>query len=292
MKSGTLSRCLTAAALVGLSAIAYAEVRENPYQVIILRNPFALKDPPPPPPPPTNAPADLPPPLDIRLTGISTLLGPPKVFLQVQNQQTKKFEFPPAMEVGEKQGDIEVLAIDADNGVVRIRNGDAETTLDFDKNGVKPAAVAGTPGSPVPPPPVFPGMTPLNIPPPPGAMVPGSPFNSGNRGNVSVSGGQQAASAVPNTPNFGGAIPARPMRSEGANNVMIGGSGAAANPNPAPTVSHTVSTLSPDEIAARIEAHRQLLLEKERQGTAVPGMSKILPPTRFSPPSAPTAPGQ
>ena len=120
-----------------------ADVKENPYQVIIDRNPFNLR----PIPPPavavaveTNAPPTPPP--EIKLTGITTLSGSPKAFLQVEDKQTKKAAFPPPLAAGDNYNEIMVVSIDVENNTVRIKNGDAETTLDFEKNGVKPAAVA------------------------------------------------------------------------------------------------------------------------------------------------------
>ncbi|HMJ90065.1 MAG TPA: hypothetical protein VK530_09625 [Candidatus Acidoferrum sp.] len=274
MKSGILSRCLTAAVLAGLSAVTYAEVKENPYQIIIDRNPFQLKTPPVVQPPSTE-PTNAPPPIEIRLTGISDLLGEPKAFLQFQNQQTKKFEFPPALQVGEKQGDIEVLAIDTIAGTVRIRNGDAETTLDFEKNGVKPATAVAAAGSPVPPPP---GMMPLRVPPPP---APGGSFNNPGAGNVSVSGGAPTTPTA-GGPSFGANIPARPMRSEG--NVLIGGGGLAANPNPMPQP-QVHAGQSAEDVMRDIEARRGLMLQKEQAGQVPRGSAAILPPTKYTPPS-------
>jgi hypothetical protein len=276
MKSGILSRCLIAATLAIVTAAVRAEVKDNPYQTIIQRNAFALREPPPPPPPATNNAADTPPPVDVKITGITDLLGPVKVFLQLQNSQTKKFDYL-SMEVGERQGDIEVLSIDKENGVVRIRHGDAETSLDFEHNGVKPVAAAGgTPGSPVPPPP---HMTPLNAP---------APFNNPGNHNVSVSGGYTAPSTAS---GLSSAIPARPLRSESANNVLIGGNGMAANPNPTPQP-HVAPNQSAEEVMRDIEARRQLMLQKEQQGQVPRGMSSILPPTKYSPPPAPIpAPG-
>ncbi len=146
MKRGTLTVLFGAIVVAGFSLGAFADVKENPYQVIIDRNPFNLR---PIPPPPTvvvvetNAPP-LPPP-EIKLTGISTLSGAPKVFLQVEDKQTKKASFPPPLAVGDNHFEISIVSIDVENNTVRIRNGDAETTLDFDKNGVKAAAIAATP---------------------------------------------------------------------------------------------------------------------------------------------------
>lgn len=292
MKSGMTSRSLITAAVVAVAAVTYADTKDNPYQIIIDRNPFGLK---PIPPPIVNTastePTNAPPPMEVKLTGIDTLLGYPRVLLQMQNTQTKKLEFPPGLQVNERQGDIEILAIDVQNQTVRIRQGEAETTLDFEKNGVKPQTAGATPGSPVPPPPGSP-MMPLGIPAPPGASP--ASFSRG-AGNVSVSGGQTpitTAAATP-APTFSGGIPPRPMRAENVNpNVLIGGSGQAAQaPTPTPTV-HPAQNA--EDVMRDIEARRRLIQEKEAQGLVPKGMGNILPPTRFNPqPGAtPPAPAQ
>src|SRR5436190_14085248 len=147
MKCGTITGLLGGVIVAGFSLGAFAEVKENPYQVIIDRNPFALRPIPPPPVPQDNTPPP-PPALEIKLTGITTLLGPPRVFLEFTDPQSKKTDRPPPLGEGDPYKDgISVVAIDAENGRVRIKNGDAETTLDFEKNGIKPggAVAAATP---------------------------------------------------------------------------------------------------------------------------------------------------
>ena len=64
-------------------------------------------------------------------------------------KQSKKAAFPPPLAAGDNYNEITVVSIDIENNTVRIKNGDAETTLDFEKNGVKAAAVAATPGQAV-----------------------------------------------------------------------------------------------------------------------------------------------
>src|SRR6185503_15328371 len=88
MKRGIITRLLGALALAGLSLGAFAEMKENPYQVIIDRNPFGLKPIPIPEPPKPPEPPVIPPP-DVKLTGITTLGAAPKVFLQVEDKQAK-----------------------------------------------------------------------------------------------------------------------------------------------------------------------------------------------------------
>src|SRR6185503_7956384 len=97
MKRGTIASILGTVAVAGFSFAALAEVKENPYQVITDRNAFGLRPIPPPPEPKKEEPPPVPPP-DIKLTGITTLLGSPRVMLQVEDKQakdpTKKFSFP------------------------------------------------------------------------------------------------------------------------------------------------------------------------------------------------------
>jgi hypothetical protein len=147
---------LSALVIAGTAASAFGVVPKTQFEVISQRNPFALR----PIPPVVEAPAPevpKPPRPEIRLTGISTLLGQPKVFLQVADPQTKKTEFPLGMIVGERFGEIEILSVDPENGVVRIRDGESETSLDFEHNGVKPSEAARPPqmasAQPVPMPP-------------------------------------------------------------------------------------------------------------------------------------------
>jgi hypothetical protein len=291
MKRGTVTGILGTIIIAGFSLGAFADVKENPYQVIIDRNPFGLKPVPPPPEAPKQE-APVTPPPEIKLTGITTLGAAPKAFLQVEDKQTKKAEFPPPLAAGESYKDLTVVSIDVDNNTVRIKNGDAETTLDFEKNGVKATAAA----APVP----HPGGIPLN---PGGVPVPqpgGLGFNPVNPANPAaasgrtaiVSGGATAtatpAGGFPNTyganPAFGG-LPQRPLRTDSPA-IIAGGGNQVYNPNPQPVVSQQ-PVMSRDEAEARIEAARRML---EQQNNP---QSRILPPTSLgralNPPPVPGA---
>lgn len=292
MKSGTLSRCVATLLLAGFSLGLHAEVKDNPYQIIIDRNPFSLKPIPPPPPPPTNPVVDEKPQVDIKITGISTLLGAPKVFLQVQNQQTKKTEFITIMQGDPKDG-LELLAVDPDAGSVRVRQADGvELDLDFEHNGVKPSGATAS-AVPMPPPPGG-GVVPLHNPavsPPVGANNYNTP---GSRAIVSGGGMNSASVATPNA-GFSGAVnsmPARDLRASMNNNVIVSGNGVSGSTPTTPTVP-TMPQLSREEVMARIEAQRQILLQKEQQGLAPANMNRILPPTPYSPPgtTGPSTPG-
>jgi hypothetical protein len=148
---------------------------QNPYRVILSHNAFNLRPiakmepmvPPAPPPVPT---------IKVFLTGIVTF-SRPKVFLQLEDPQTKKTEFLPPLAVGERYKTITVLAIDPLNQTVRIKNDNAEDVLDFLNDGLKPKAVATVPPAPVPPPP---RTVPVPVPPPPFVPATGTPRTRGS----------------------------------------------------------------------------------------------------------------
>lgn len=259
MKRGIIAGFFGTAVVAAFSLGAYAEVRDNPYQIIIERNPFALKPiPPPPEPPKKDETPPPPPPLDIKLTGITTLLGPPRVFLELIDSQTKKTERPLPLSEGDLYNNITILAIDSENGRVRIRNGDAETTLDFEKNGIKPTAVASA--APVPLPNA--GAVPMN---PAGVPAPGQPgaIYGSNPGAFNPAVGNAAL----------GNLPPRPLRTDANNNLSItAGGGQAYNPNPQPVINQQ-PTLSREDAEARIEATRRIM---EQQNNP---QSRLMPPT-------------
>jgi hypothetical protein len=286
MKRRTITGLLGGVIVAGFSLGAFAEVKDNPYQVIIDRNPFGLKPIPPPPPPPDNTPPP-PPALEIKLTGVTTLLGSPRVFLEFTDPQSKKIDHPPPLAEGESYKDsISIVAIDAENGRVKIKKGDTETTLDFDKDGYKPgggsAAVAAA--APVPHP-GLPGFNP--IPPVPGLPTAAVPATAGPARGAVVGGAAQTAApgTVPGV-NF----PSRPLRTDtGA--AIVGGYGI----NPAAQQIQQVQaqpTMTREQAEATIELRRQELLRQN------PGAAAILPPTSLqralnsnpNPNSAPTAP--
>ena len=286
MKRGTIGTVFGAVALAGFTLAGHAEIKENPYQIIIDRNPFGLR--PIPPPVETKKEEPVPPaPLpDIKLTGITDLLGQPQVMLQVENKQAKspaeKFSFP-TLAQGETEGGITVLAIDMNNMTARIKNGENEATLDFKKDGVKPGAGAVAsaavphPGAPVPAL-AHPGAVPQ---PPVSGIAPNqAAANNGTGRSAIVSGGSQPAGAVgaSGVANYGG-LPPRPLRTDSPANssLIMAGGGQTYNPNPQPTVSHP--TMSREEAEARIEAARRMLQEKQAAGQVVPHSPNILPPT-------------
>jgi hypothetical protein len=122
------------------------------YKNIPERNVFGLKQPippaPPPPPPPPTA--------NVKLTGVTTLLGQRRAILVI-TPPGKPAESKMIKE-GDREGDLEVLSINELTGTVRIRNNNQEAELNFADNGIKPPtavlppptnAMPGYPGQPM-----------------------------------------------------------------------------------------------------------------------------------------------
>jgi hypothetical protein len=134
--------------IVAASVIGSADVKGHPYQTIITRNAFALRAIPveTPRPEPEVLPA---PPLEIKLTGVTTLLGVPCAFLEFIDPQIKKTDRPPLFREGDRYNEqITIVRIDARNGWVKIRNNGVEATLDFERNGIKPSPPPATVSAP------------------------------------------------------------------------------------------------------------------------------------------------
>lgn len=202
--------------LAPLSLIAADETQDkaNPFQHIVERNVFALK---PPPPPPTGEPPPPPPtPLaKVVLTGILNVLGPPRALLEVTETepgkpaagQTAGQPKKPILREGERDGSIEVLSIDVEKNVVRIKNGSVETNLTF----AEAKQGGGPPPGATPQPPSVPGYNAAAAA-APGAT--GAPDNNSGRG-VIVAGANPSTPANP--PPLGSAtglqLPQRQIRS-------------------------------------------------------------------------------
>jgi hypothetical protein len=165
----TMSWQIWAALLLAWTGVnAAADLKDNPYRVISVRNPFALRAVPlekvieqP------QAPAA--PTVEILLTGVATLLdGSPRAILEFFDPQTKKSDRPSPFREGDRYNEhIRIVSIDAALGLVRISKDGLEMTLDFEKNGIKEGTTKPSASAPRPPvanvpPPVTPGRLIVN----------------------------------------------------------------------------------------------------------------------------------
>jgi hypothetical protein len=282
----------SASALLCLAAKAVTSdtAGENPYKAIADRNVFGLR--PPVAAAETNQ-APKHPPANLTLLGFDTLTGQKRVMLKAppvpaKGAQPAKGEQSYMLSEGQRDGDIEVLQINAVARTVKINNNGVEMFLDFTNNGVKmPTIAAIAPGTVPPPGGVQPGLQP--IPAPAGYTAPGSapgmrplpsrPLRAVPAGNASgttsgagtvrtpaiaTSAAAQNGLAVRAVPTQGGALDA---------NLNMG----TARPQPTlqPNWPPEVQ-LTPEEQALIIEAQRQVHANDPNQAP--------LPPTPLSPP--------
>ena len=211
-------------ALLGVVAAAHADTAGD-YSVTLERNPFGLKPPPPPPPPPTNAPPETP--TNYKLTGISALFKPTRVMFVNQLPGKPQPEYITLSE-GQRQGSLEVVpgGINLRRGEVKVKISGVESTMSFEKNGIKVAATGPAPGAPMPggmPVPI-PGMPQNPNPPKPGGAMtaPGMP-GMNNTPPAYVPPVQLPVGAPATTdPNAGPGINVnRPMRTTGAVSLPV-----------------------------------------------------------------------
>jgi hypothetical protein len=219
---------LGAVLLAGTAPMVLAEAKPNPYQAIVERNPFGLK---PPPPPVDNTP---PPPViplaKVVLTGISSVFGPTRALLEVTEQEPGKTATTrrPILREGERDGTIEVVSIDVEKNLVKIRNSGNETNISFEtpklaSSGPAAPAVPALGGFPPPPfNPAVPNPNPLT------GAIPGA--NPPGRGGVTiVGGGVVPPVATPSTVPGGSSVPPAPPN-PGAFTLPTGAMPAYNNP--------------------------------------------------------------
>ena len=118
-----------------------ADTAGNPYKIIALRNIFGLR----PPPPPQKVEAPSVPLPNIVLTGITTILGEKRAFLEITSLARPPQPPKPQsciLTEGQREGDVQVVQIDPKAESVKILNSGVEMLLTFDKNGRKPTTVA------------------------------------------------------------------------------------------------------------------------------------------------------
>lgn len=188
-------------ALIGFASSSFALTEANPYVAISGRNVFALK--PPPPLTPLIDPAKNTPPPNLELQGFTTILGRPQVLI--------KLKIPPrppepakdrslVMDVGQREGDVEVVEMDAYAGTVKLKNMGNLVSLNLKENSAKPAA------GPALPSPSMPSAVPPGIPTPAGVggVVPPP---SGGGMTLPTRSLRSGDSPVPAAPLTGGGTP-------------------------------------------------------------------------------------
>ncbi len=267
-----------------VSGPAHADVQDNPYQGIVIRNAFGLRDPA---PPPQTTPLEPPkPPLKVVLTGITKFGGNKKAYLEVTDPSTKTPDYPVLRE-GERVGALEIVQIDPDQSTVRIRNGGLESVITFEEP--KESSGPAPRGGPAP-----------RTAPPPGVLRPtaASVGNNGNNNTAVIVGGANSSGG----PGFGSPT------SSGRPNIAVGGGTplpavtSSGIPSPVtipqrhlrtPQATQTSAApqappMSREEAIINIEAQRMLLRDKIAKKLIPP-----LPPTPLTPhPTANQEPAQ
>jgi len=227
----------------------------NPYTAIVGRNAFALK---PPTPQTTTTPPPVVQPPSIELQGLTMILGRPQVML--------KIKIPPrppeaakdqsvVLEVGQREGEVEVVAIDMAAGAVQLKNQGSPLSLNMQDNAATPqvAPVSMVPGT-------LPGLPAprgnLPVPTLPARAVPAPGGTSG----VSPFGG---STSVPQA-----AAPGLPMRN------LRSPSGYSAPQN---TGGNDARALPFEAQMALIEVERERTRPQVEAGT-LPPLPPMLPP--------------
>jgi len=160
--------------------IVSKDAQGNPYQGIVERNVFALK---PAPDPDTLKPA-APEPPKITPMGLMSGFGPKRALFKTAMPASKPGAPPQEtsmmLSVGQREGEIELVAIDEAAGTITFNNHGQIQTLDLEKDGMKP------PSGPAPAP--FPGISaPGGQPGKPNVPAPPTAFNPPRGGNPGVS---------------------------------------------------------------------------------------------------------
>jgi hypothetical protein len=263
---------------VGLSLNAGGAVGDNPYHAIVERNVFDLKPPPPPPSAPTVT--NTPPP-NVKLTGITSMLGTKRAFFMVapaaQPGKPPGKEESFIIEEGQRQGVIEVLEINQRAATVRIKNDGNESTLALDTSPKLPSGPGGGGGAPgAPGNPAAPRL--------PGSLV--APPNNGY--NPRSAGGGRSPVPVPNQSQYsqyGGnsdlsTLPSRTMRTGNAIDPlqMLQQQPQQQQPQQQDSLVNSQANLSTEEKYVLMEVERQ---QTQKQVEA--GLLPELPPTPLTP---------
>jgi len=283
---GTRLGCIAGAVALWAAATALAvESSGSPYQSIVARNVFGLKDPPPPPRPEDNKP----PPPNIKLQGITTILGNKRALLKVSmppKPGVKPEEQSFILAAGQREGEIEVLEIDEKEGTVKVDDFGTITNLNFKNNGVVIAS-GPPPGMPAPGVPGVPPNAGAGAAPPPGIPMPtpaaggyqqrSIPMNRASRMNPAGASTYSPSYGGSPTPNVYSAVPTPQASGTTAGTVALSGLGAPASSirpmqNWPPEV-----PMTPEQTAAVELLYSQKYQKQISEGTmpAIPGVENI-----------------
>lgn len=277
--------CMVAGLALCMAANAVtSDSSGTPYQGIVERNVFGLKAPPPPPDPEANKP----PPPKILLQGITTILGNKRALFKVamppKAGEPAKGEQSFILVEGQRDGDIEVLEIDAVAGTVKVNNYGTITSLNFKDNGITPPA-APAPGA-LPNPAGFMPKPAGNVFTPPGGAQPiptARPMRLPGLPGAAASSASAGATPVyaSGAPAYPGSVPVN------AGGLSLPGFGAASSAgSPASQAQQTTAALPSAEVQA-------VLLEAQRQRYRNEGnpLANLLPSTALSRELTPAASG-
>ncbi len=254
------------AGLATFGSTSFALTESNPYSPIVGRNVFALK-----PPTPVNntpvAPVVAAP--GIELQGITTILGRPQVLLKIKlpprpPEPAKDQSF--VLDVGQREGEVEVVSINMDSGTIQLRNQGSDLVLNMKDNAAKPAAGAALPGATAMPSGV-PSLPAPNLGLPPSPRIPNATPASGGASVAPIGG----SSSIP--------LPTRQLRSptSGPN------PGDASGINNLSTGSPQSSGYQPPNTGLSIEEQMAILaVQKEANHDGTAALLPPIPP-RYQP---------
>lgn len=230
------------AGILGCVVSSFALTENNPYAAIGGRNVFALK----PPAAVTNiSNAVVTAPAGLELQGFTTILGRPQVLI--------KMKVPPrppepakdrslVMDVGQREGDVEIVEMDTRAGIVKLKNQGNLVSLNLKDNSSK---LTSGPALPMP------AMTaPAGMIPPPAS---GTPAPGGGGVSTSTMGGSSSG---------GAGLPTRSIRTPGGVPQASSGYGNSGGNNA------NISNLSREEQAAMILANKEKWRQQGREDIA------------------------
>lgn len=258
----------------------------TPYESIVTRNAFGLKDPPPPPPPAPAKPPE--PPVNtgaLKLTGLTTLLGKRAMFVFNDGKTNIVSDLVREGERDRFITNLEVLEIDAQARTVKVLFGGEELRLDFVNHGLRPPTNAPLPGA-TQLAAARPGL-PGSLPPP----IPRPPSTAAHLGAAAINqAGNTTFTATPPNVTPAGAVRNLPLRPTRFGQPTANAPGASAENAPAVPVEVQLQNMLEQHRVAR-ELNIELPPIPPAPDLGVPG--NLAPPALpgMGPPQLPGLPG-